>query len=85
MADFDAHDAIICPTCGYPIHPAAVGLARVMAEVHTDDPTVPAEDIAQCYRCAYQQEAQRAAILADLLRRRHSLDPTEVIAILGDT
>jgi CMP-2-keto-3-deoxyoctulosonic acid synthetase len=85
MADFDVSDAIICEHCGYPIHPAAIGLARVIAQVHTDDPTVPAEDLAQCYRCAYQHEAQRAAVLADLLRRRHSLDPTEVIAVLGDS
>jgi len=82
MNDFDLSDAIICETCGYPIHRSVPALARMVTEVNRDHPEVGLEDIGQCFRCAYRAEQARAETLAGLLKRRHALDPIEVAEAL---
>lgn len=83
MNDFDLSDAIICETCGYPIHRSVSTLARMVTEVNRDHPEAGLEDIGECFRCAYRQEHARAEMLAGLLKRRHALDPLEVAEALA--
>lgn len=85
----DLSNAVICEDCGYPTHQAAIDIARVLVEIHRDDPEFTVEPFGDCYRCAYLKAAERAlaaeqrvSVLAGLLHRRHSLDPIEVAEAL---